>query len=54
MRGENAIEQLALLGELAGLSVDSLLGLAKSGMNGRQMIDYLMDLREQAKAKMKV
>jgi hypothetical protein len=52
-RGEYAIEQLSLLGQQAGMSVDSLLDLAKSGMNGQQLVDYLMDLRERTNAKIR-
>ena len=50
-RTEHAIERLALLGEQAGVNVDALLGLTESGMNGRQLVDYLKDLFEKSTQK---
>jgi hypothetical protein len=50
---EYALDQLALLGQQGGLNVESLLELAKSGMNGQQLVDYLEDLRKRANARIK-
>jgi hypothetical protein len=50
---QHAFDQLALLGQQAGLSGNSLLELAKSGMNGQQLIDYLTSMRERTNTKTK-
>ncbi|MBZ5527323.1 MAG: hypothetical protein LAN71_05395 [Acidobacteriia bacterium] len=43
---QHAFDQLALLAQQAGLSVDSLVALADSGMNGRQLIEHLVGLHK--------
>jgi len=43
---QHAFDQLALLAQQAGLSADSLLALADSGMNGQQLISHLEELRK--------
>jgi len=47
-RKQHADDQLLLLAEQVGLNVDSLIALANSGMNGKQLVEHLVGLHKRS------